>query len=68
MVTSFDNNDITDRGAASVRLFGFSSPEPLAHHELLSSLDVPCAFYIINNCFKGHLLNYWLDFDQTWQE
>ena len=18
--------------------------------------------------FKGHLLNYWLDFDQTWQE
>ena len=24
---------------------------------------------VINNCFKGHLiLNYLLDFDQTWQE
>ena len=22
---------------------------------------------VVNNCFKGHfLLNYWLDFDQTW--
>ena len=27
---------------------------------------VGCAFIVssvINNCFKGHLLNYWLDFD-----
>ena len=24
---------------------------------------------VVNNCFKGHLLlNYWLDFDQTWQD
>ena len=21
---------------------------------------------VLNNCFKGHLLNYQLDFDQTW--
>ena len=36
----------------------FSSPEPLAHGELLRSLDVRCATSVINNCFKGHLLNY----------
>ena len=23
---------------------------------------------VINNCFKGHLLNYRMDIDQTWQE
>ena len=22
----------------------------------------------VNNHVKGHLLNYWLDFDKTWQE
>ena len=28
-----------------------------------------CVSCIVNNWFKGHLLlNYWLDFDQTWQE
>ena len=27
-----------------------------------------CASCVVNNCFKGHLLNYWLDFDQTWQK
>ena len=44
-----------------------SSPEPLAHGELLWSLDVHRVSSIVNNCFKGHLLlNYWLDFDQTW--
>ena len=21
---------------------------------------------VVNNCFKCNLLNYWLDFDQTW--
>ena len=37
----------------------FSSPEPLAHGELLWSLDVRRASSVINNCFKGHiLLNY----------
>ena len=31
--------------------------------------DVCCASCTVSNCFKGHLLlNYWLDFDQTWQE
>ena len=47
----------------SAKLLVFSSPEPLAHGELLWSLDVRCASSVINNCFKGHLLlNYWLDF------
>ena len=37
----------------------FSSPEPLAHGELLCSLDVRRASSVVNNCFKGHiLLNY----------
>ena len=45
----------------------FSSPEPLGHGELLWSLDVRRASSVVSNCFKGHLLlNYWLDFDQTW--
>ena len=46
----------------------FSSPEPLAHGELLWSLDVRRPLCVVSNCFKGHLLNYWLDFAQTWQE
>ena len=25
---------------------------------------IGCPSCVINNCFKGHLLNYWLDFDQ----
>ena len=25
-----------------------------------------CLSSIINKCFKAHLLNYWLDFVQTW--
>ena len=29
---------------------------------------VRCVSSVFNNCFKGHLLNYWLDFDQTWHE
>ena len=43
----------------------FSSPEPLAHGELLWSLDVWRVSSIVNNCFKGHLLNCLVDFDQT---
>ena len=47
----------------------FTSTEPLAHGELLWSLDVRPPSCVVNNCFKRHLLlNYSLDFDQTWQE
>ena len=45
----------------------FSSPEPLAQGELLRSLDVCHASSTIS--LKGHLLlNYFLDFDRTWEE
>ena len=51
----------------------FSSPQPLGYGELLWLLDacrpssVVCpALTVVNNFFKGHLLNYCLDFDQTW--
>ena len=40
----------------------FSSPEPLTHDELLWSLDARRVASVVNNCFKWHLLNYWLDF------
>ena len=29
---------------------------------------VGCPSCVVNNCFKGHLLNYLVDFDKTWQD
>ena len=47
----------------------FGSSEPLAHGELLWSLDVRRPSCVVNNCFKRHLLlNNWLDFYKTWQK
>ena len=69
----FDQKCILDRKDRVWSNF-ISSPEPLAIGELLRSLNVrrPSfvvrrVSFVVNNCFKGHLLlNYWLDFDQTW--
>ena len=46
----------------------------LSHRPMVSYCDhwmsvVRCASYVVNNCFKGHLLlNYSLDFYQPFQE
>ena len=46
-----------------------SSPEPMAQEELFpSSVVRRASSCVVNNCFRGHLLlNYKLDFDQTFK-
>ena len=43
----------------------FSPLEPIMSHSLKVRY---CDRWMSGVCFKGHLLNYWLDFYQTWNE
>ena len=31
----------------------------------VSCCGLDCSLGVVNNCFKRHLLHYWVDFDQT---
>ena len=71
LVRVFRNNCV---GGGALRLRGYflriTKYWILAHlSHWLISLDVRRPSCVVNNCFKGHLLlNYRLEFDQTWQE